>query len=364
MTGDTPYDGDFFTRLEAGARRSARRVVPLVLEYLQPKSVVDVGCGLGAWLSAFREHGVSDLCGVDGAHVLETDLPLADFLFKPHDLTQPLHLPRRFDLVICLEVAEHLPPACARSFVESLTRLGPVVLFSAAIPGQGGTDHRNEQWPDYWADHFSSLGYLAFDVLRPRLWADSDVEWWYVQNVILYVAASRLHAYPRFQSAGPDSIAPPRRLVHPAVHQQTLWLYRAASAARDLCTLLATLPGVDGGPDTAGIARLPSLLLVDDYMTGDEILCLGAARLLESQGCAQAVPAGVDAVIDALDAARAEGAEILVFAWPSFWWLDHVHGLRDHLDSAFPRLLESSDLLVFDLRQGMSDRARVSAGLT
>ena len=63
------------------------------------------------------------------------------------DLAQPLQIDRRFDLALSLEVAEHLPPECGSEFVQTLTDLSSVILFSAAIPFQGGTDHLNEQWP-------------------------------------------------------------------------------------------------------------------------------------------------------------------------------------------------------------------------
>ena len=358
---DTPYTRDFFTRLEVGARRSAQRVVPLVLEYLKPASVIDVGCGLGAWLSAFGEHGVTDLWGVDGAHVREIDPTETEFRFTAHDLTRPLHVARHFDLAVSLEVAEHLPPECARSFVESLTRLGPVTLFSAAIPGQGGTDHRNEQWPDYWADHFTSMGYIAVDVLRSRLWGDPEVEWWYAQNAVFYVAEAQLAAYPRLSSNRACG-AGPLRLVHPALLERTVWLHRAAAAARDLCTLVATLPrGAERPEHRSNAGTLPGIVLVDDYATGDEFLPLGATRLLERDGRFQAVPATLDPMIAALDAARAGGAEVLVVAWPSFWWLDHVAGLRAHLAASCPLLLQSSDLLAFDLRPSGSIAARKAA---
>jgi 2-polyprenyl-3-methyl-5-hydroxy-6-metoxy-1,4-benzoquinol methylase len=65
-------------------------------------------------------------------------------------LIQPLDLEKEFDLVVSLEVAEHLPASAADQFVNTLVKHGKKILFSAAIPGQGGQDHLNEQWPDYW----------------------------------------------------------------------------------------------------------------------------------------------------------------------------------------------------------------------
>src|SRR5262245_44009168 len=133
-----PYTNEYYRALSDGARRSARVVLPLVLEFVRPRSVIDVGCGLGTWLAVFREHGVEDVWGMDGDHVDREWLEIPADRFLAHDLSQPLRLGRSFDLVVSLEVAEHLPPSCADAFVESLTRLGPLLLFSAAAPYQGG----------------------------------------------------------------------------------------------------------------------------------------------------------------------------------------------------------------------------------
>lgn len=141
----TVYDERFFEELREGARSSARAVVPLVMRMLAPASVVDVGCGLGTWLAVFAENGISDFLGIDGSYVdpLRLEIPRGRFL--PHDLSTPLRLDRRFDLAVSLEVAEHLPGSAAETCVGSLAELAPLVLFSAAIPFQGGTNHVNEQ---------------------------------------------------------------------------------------------------------------------------------------------------------------------------------------------------------------------------
>jgi SAM-dependent methyltransferase len=210
-----PYSTEFFTTHQGGARRSAQVVVPLVLEIAPVHSVIDVGCGEGTWLSVFRESGVEDVLGVDGDYVERARLEIPRERFRAHDLTQPLHLDRAFDLAVSLEVAEHLPADAADGFVESLTRLAPVVLFSAAAPYQGGQNHVNEQWPAYWARRFAGRGYLPVDCLRRRVWANPEVEWWYAQNTFLYVQRDRLQRDPalmrEYQAAGPHALP----LVHP-----------------------------------------------------------------------------------------------------------------------------------------------------
>ena len=137
--------------------------------------------------------------------------------YRSLDLAQPFGLERRFDLALSLEVAEHLPAASAAGFVESLVRLAPVVLFAAAIPGQGGVMHVNEQWPGYWAALFNEHGYVAIDAIRPQIWDMDEVQWWYAQNVLLLVKSGDLADQVRRRA---NSIAthPVRAVVHPRLY--------------------------------------------------------------------------------------------------------------------------------------------------
>lgn len=214
------YDADFFEELRRGAHQSAEVIVPLILEWVQPGSVVDVGCGDGTWLSVFQAGGIDDILGLDGSYVLSETLQIPKERFVPKDLSQPVSLGRTFDLAVSLEVAEHLPAESAPGFVESLTSLSDVVLFSAAIPHQGGTHHVNEQWPNYWIDLFESRGYIPVDSLRRRLWNDAAVQPWYAQNSFLFVRGDRLTHYPLLQSAASQIPSFGLSVVHPTIYLQ------------------------------------------------------------------------------------------------------------------------------------------------
>jgi 2-polyprenyl-3-methyl-5-hydroxy-6-metoxy-1,4-benzoquinol methylase len=141
----TLYDDAFFSSHDQGCRASARQAIPIVLEFTRPASIVDVGCGTGTWLAGFRAAGIADVVGVDGDYVDRDKLSIDRERFFARDLEQPLDLGRRFDMAMSLEVAEHLPDRAADTFIASLVRLAPLILFSAAIPQQGGTNHCNEQ---------------------------------------------------------------------------------------------------------------------------------------------------------------------------------------------------------------------------
>jgi hypothetical protein len=147
---------------------------------------VDVGCGVGGWLRVAKELGATTVLGMDGEHVPKSQLQIAPEAFRAHDLLQPLPTGPRFNLALCLEVAEHLPASRAESFIKELCQLAPVVLFSAAVPYQGGTQHLNEEWLEYWAALFWANNMVPVDVVRPVIWSNPRVEWWYRQNTIVF----------------------------------------------------------------------------------------------------------------------------------------------------------------------------------
>jgi SAM-dependent methyltransferase len=207
------YDAKFYRELEA-TRDSAREVLPLVFELIQPASIVDIGCGEGHWLAAATELGARDVLGIDGEWVLKTKLEIPRDRFLAHDLTAPLKLDRKFDLALSLEVAEHLPESQARRFVETLCQAADKILFSAAIPGQGGRHHVNEQWPEYWAKLFAEFGFDCCDLLRPRIWNNPRVLWYYAQNCVIYARRGSL--------AQNAITASPLPLVHPELWSKQL----------------------------------------------------------------------------------------------------------------------------------------------
>ncbi len=238
-TRNQPYTAAFFEASENVGREAARVIVPIVLGLVQARSVVDVGCAEGAWLSVFRENGVDDLVGIDGSYIAPDRRLVSATQWVSRDLAEPIRLDRIFDLVVCLEVAEHLPATRAAAFVEDLTRLAPVVLFSAAIPFQGGVAHINEQWQDYWAEHFSAIGYSAVDAVRPLVWTHPQVKWFYAQNTLLYVRHDVLDRHPALSAARAATLLRPLRVVHPQKY-----LSVADVTAMPVRRVLRQLPGM------------------------------------------------------------------------------------------------------------------------
>jgi SAM-dependent methyltransferase len=180
------YGTGFYAANAAIAVRSAQRIVPELTAAFPVHSVVDFGCGRGAWLSVWAAAGAS-VIGVDGPFLDKERLLIDRANFCSADLARPIALGRQFDLAQSLEVAEHLPAASAEAFVETLTGHSPRVLFSAAIPGQGGEHHINEQPLEYWRILFRRRGFVAIDLLRPLILHDTAIERWYRYNILLFV---------------------------------------------------------------------------------------------------------------------------------------------------------------------------------
>lgn len=182
----TLYPAGFYENRREHTAHAARRVLGALPADLPRAKVADIGCGTGTWLAAALATGSQSAFGMEGDWVTPAMLDDPRIAFVPYDLERPFSAPR-VDLAISLEVAEHLSPERAKTFVADLVAAAPAVLFSAAIPGQGGVGHQNEQWQSYWAGLFASLGYTAHDVIRPLIWTDNAVPAWYRQNIVLYL---------------------------------------------------------------------------------------------------------------------------------------------------------------------------------
>lgn len=225
-----PYTSEYYEYIRKGALSSARVVSSLVVQLYYPRTIVDLGCGTGEWLRAFSELGVTDVLGVDAEHLSAERLSIPSERFQVADLSKPFRLANTFDLAISLEVAEHLPPERSHTFVEDLCALSNVVLFSAAVPGQGDEKtqgHYSLRWQSWWAAQFSLQNYEAVDCVRPVVWNDERVEPWYAQNAILYIDRATLtqheplrEAKVRFGSFPLDVVHPRRDLVSLGVLRQ------------------------------------------------------------------------------------------------------------------------------------------------
>ena len=192
--------------MEYGSQSSAEQIVPLLISKYSPASIVDVGCGTGPFANEFLKLGVTEVIGYEGAWMkpLPTLLPKNMYVYQ--DLTKPFTPLRKYGMCLCLEVAEHLDESDADVLIETLTNLSDVIVFSAAIPHQGGNHHVNEQWPNYWGKLFAKRDFFLEWDPRISIWENDKIEGCYRQNLLI------------FSSKTQNRELQPISLVHP-----TLW---------------------------------------------------------------------------------------------------------------------------------------------
>jgi hypothetical protein len=216
------YGHAFYKDRHQKTIHSARTVLAIILAALpEVNSAVEFGCGVGTWLSVLKEEGVGEIQGMDGPWVEQDLLEIPIDNFRQVNFESGVKLDRKYDLAISLEVAEHLSDRAAAQFVDSLTNAADFVLFSAAIPFQGGIGHINEQWPDYWAKLFNDRGYVALDFVRGQIWHDRQIPVWYRQNILLFVKKEQLPRVKLPQGDAANSHLP-MSLVHPDIYVEMI----------------------------------------------------------------------------------------------------------------------------------------------
>jgi len=191
------YNDTFFDYIDGGARSSAKALIGLANSWIKPRSVLDLGCGRGVWLDEWHAAGVGRVHGVDGAYVNRETLAIPRDSFQVADLTKPLTFDAKFDLAQSLEVGEHLPTSASDTLVDSLCNSANRIVFSAAVVGQGGEFHVNEQPLSFWQEKFAARGFHAYDCLRPYLKSNSAVEPWYRYNAVFYANEAGAQDLPK-----------------------------------------------------------------------------------------------------------------------------------------------------------------------
>ena len=213
------YTKEWYKSFCGKSKESADYIVPIIMDLFAPKSVVDLGCGVGTWLRAFKENGAAKVTGYDGDYVEKSQLYIDETEFIPYDLNKRIDTNEKYDLAMSVEVAEHIERENAKQFVENLTNLSNIIVFSAAIPNQGGRNHINEQWPAYWQEIFASYGYSAFDCIRNIIWDNEDIRYWYAQNIMIYITDDIKSIYIDKMKELAGNVEHVRSLVHPVLYQ-------------------------------------------------------------------------------------------------------------------------------------------------
>ena len=180
------YSKNYYERRSNLSFTSAEKTLHHLKKFYDFSSVVDFGCGTGTWLKVCQKIGCKDILGLDDyAEEILLEIPKENFLRK--NIGEPVELQKKYDLAISLEAAEHIDEDFSENIVKNLVFASDIILFSAALPGQGGTHHVNEQPPNFWAEKFNKHKFVQYDFLRSLIWEENKVAWWYKQNIFLYI---------------------------------------------------------------------------------------------------------------------------------------------------------------------------------
>jgi SAM-dependent methyltransferase len=185
------YNNKFFKNTIKYEADSAAEFVEVVLKYYNPQNIVDIGCGVGIYLKEFNQKGIADLLGVDGSPAARDEFLLSPEKLIIFDLAKKYKFEKKFDLALCLEVAEHLREEDADTLVETIIGASDNIIFSAAVPGQGprSIGHINEQPPEYWIEKFANKNYIYLkeqtENMRKEM-EDKGVVWWIVNNLMVF----------------------------------------------------------------------------------------------------------------------------------------------------------------------------------
>jgi SAM-dependent methyltransferase len=199
-------------------RYTAKVIERILSGWFAIDSVLDLGCGIGTWLDVFSKGGQRSIVGVEAERLADSELVIDQKHFINADISLPVDLKKRFDLVLLLETAEHINAKFAPIIIDNAARHSDLILFSAAIPGQGGLDHVNEQLPEYWVKLFDMCDFEVFDIVRHSIWNDDCIPSWYRQNLLVFSRRSS-EAHRRITSLGFRPSDPPLGRVHPSLLQ-------------------------------------------------------------------------------------------------------------------------------------------------
>jgi len=183
------YTEEYYSEISEGGTRSAQemfKVLKGLNVFNDSDSVVDFGSGIGQW-------GV----GLENYTAIDFKIPRNLLLTKnyiDHDLRRPF-IGGKWNLAICMEVAEHLEEMYADTLVESISKSADLILFGAAIPGQGGKNHFNEQYQSYWLAKFRKRGFdLYYKQPRHSILENRLIDYYYRANVMFLTNKSGLQS--------------------------------------------------------------------------------------------------------------------------------------------------------------------------
>ncbi|EKD25752.1 MAG: hypothetical protein ACD_79C01527G0010 [uncultured bacterium] len=160
-----------------------------VLKTFKPESVIDFGCGTGDILAPFEKRNLNVL-GIDGSFSNKKYSHIRKENFQIFDIREKYPNKNKYDLCICMEVAEHIDEKYSETLIHNITNSAPILIFTAAGPGQEGNDHCNLQPKSWWMEKLRKYDFEYDDNLTNdfilHMSNMNDVQSWYIENLMIY----------------------------------------------------------------------------------------------------------------------------------------------------------------------------------
>jgi 2-polyprenyl-3-methyl-5-hydroxy-6-metoxy-1,4-benzoquinol methylase len=189
----TQYDDRYFKWHRDHTRNYAIKNMDWYINQFKPASIIDYGCGIGAYLESGLNNGITKLKGYDigGDYVKKYTEKSVQPYIEYLDCTLPL-ITDEYDCVISLETGEHIETKSSDQFVLNIansTKKDGTILFSAAQPGQGGSGHINCQPKSFWIEKFAIHSFIYDEPLTKQIlkeWSLQKVPDYIINNLIVF----------------------------------------------------------------------------------------------------------------------------------------------------------------------------------
>jgi len=186
------YDNKYYKKKYIKYRSWEKDIGRNIVSMFQPKSILDLGCGIGSYLEGALEGGCKDLYGIelnyDKAKKYITKN--ISFYIKSGDITKELNLKKKFDCVLSIEVAEHVEMSQVSFFINNIIRYAEkYILFTAAPPGQPGRGHINLKKKNFWIKYIEDKGVTYKDEIVQqcvKAWSDFNTPLYILQNLMVF----------------------------------------------------------------------------------------------------------------------------------------------------------------------------------
>ena len=156
----------------------------IIAIFKEVKSIADLGCGRGDYCKYLKECGIPLVHGYEGTQNIHKIAVYDDIMIL--DLTKRRWVEIFYELVLVLEVGEHIPKKYEKVFIDNVCEFTKkFLILSWGIPGQGGAGHFNEQPNDYVISEFEKRG-LRLEKKKTKFLREAASLRWFKNTVMVF----------------------------------------------------------------------------------------------------------------------------------------------------------------------------------